>query len=87
MLRNGFKLDTFNPLYLSFHFKRMKAIRKKHQPTNFNRKKGKNHRCTRVENPGEGVRDVFAKIPRGGQGFQEKLPGGVHLFCVLLHFY
>ncbi len=47
------------------------------------------HRCTRVENPGEGVRDVFAKIPRGGggQGFQEKLPGGVHLFCVLLHFY
>jgi hypothetical protein len=43
MLRNGFKLDTFNPLYLSFHFKRMKAIRKKHQPTNFNRKKGKNH--------------------------------------------
>jgi hypothetical protein len=45
------------------------------------------HRCTRVENPGEGVRDVFVKIPRGGQGFQEKLPGGVHLFCVLLHFY
>ena len=45
------------------------------------------HRCTRVENPGEGVRDVFAKIPRGGQGFQQKLPGGVHLFCVLLHFY
>jgi hypothetical protein len=35
-----------------------------------------NHRCTRVENPGEGVRDVFAKMPRGGQGFQEKLPGG-----------
>ncbi len=34
------------------------------------------HRCTRVENPGEGVRDVFAKIPGGGQGFQEKLPGG-----------
>jgi hypothetical protein len=22
-----------------------------------------NHRCTRVENPGEGVPDVFAKIP------------------------
>jgi len=43
--------------------------------------------CTRVENPGEGLRDVFAKIPRGGQGFQQKLPGGVHLFCVLLHFY
>ncbi len=29
----------------------------------------------------------FAKIPRGGQGFQEKLPGGVPLFRVLLHFY
>ncbi len=48
-----------------------------------------NHRCTRVENPGGGgVLEVFAKIPRGGgQGFQEKLPGGVHLFCILLHFY
>ncbi len=32
------------------------------------------HRCTRVENPREGVPDVFAKIPRRGQGFQEKLP-------------
>ena len=29
----------------------------------------------------------FAKIPRGGQGFQEKLPGGVPLFRVLLHFF
>ena len=40
---------------------------------------GSLHRCTGVENPGKGVRDVFAKIPRGGgggQGFQEKLPGG-----------
>jgi hypothetical protein len=44
------------------------------------------HRCTRVENPGEGVRDVFAKIPRGGQGFQEKLPGGVHLFVGVIAF-
>jgi len=25
------------------------------------------HRCTRVENPGEGVPDVFAKIPRGSR--------------------
>jgi hypothetical protein len=34
------------------------------------------HRCTRVENPREGVPDVFAKISRDGQGFQEKLAGG-----------
>jgi hypothetical protein len=40
-----------------------------------------------VENPGEGVTVVFAKIPGGGgQGFQEKLPGGDLLFRVLLHF-
>ena len=26
------------------------------------------HRCTRVKNAGEGVPDVFAKIPRGGGG-------------------
>ncbi len=45
------------------------------------------HRCTRVENPGEGVPDVFAKIPKRGQGFLDKLPGGVPLFQVLLHFY
>ncbi len=45
-------------------------------------------RCTRVENPGEGVTDVFAKIPRGGQGFQVKLPGGPPIlgFILLLHF-
>ena len=50
--------------------------------------RGCKHRCTRVENPGERVWDVFAKIPRGGgQGFHEKLPGGVPLFWVLLHFY
>jgi hypothetical protein len=29
-----------------------------------------------VENPGEGVPDVFVKIPGGDQGFQEILPGG-----------
>ncbi len=46
------------------------------------------HRCTRVENPGEGVPDVFCQNPKGGQGFQEKMPGGgVPLFQVLLHFY
>jgi hypothetical protein len=44
------------------------------------------HRCTRVENPGEGVRDVFAKIPRGSR-LSEKIAWGVPLFCVLLHFY
>ncbi len=37
---------------------------------------GQGLRCTRVEQPGEGVPEVFAKIPRGVQGFQEKLPGG-----------
>ncbi len=36
---------------------------------------------------GRGYLMFFAKIFRGGQGFQEKLPGGVHLFCILLHFY
>ncbi len=35
-----------------------------------------NRRCTRVENPGDGVPDVFCQNPKGGQGFQEKLPGG-----------
>ena len=40
-----------------------------------------------MENPGEGVTVVFAKIPGGGgQGSQEKLPGGDLLFRVLLHF-
>ncbi len=38
------------------------------------------HRCTRVEHPGEEVRQVFAKIPQGGQEFQEKLPGGSPYF-------
>jgi hypothetical protein len=45
----------------------------------------RDHRCTRVEIPGEGVPDAKTL---GGQGFQEKLPGGrgVPLFRVLLHF-
>ncbi len=30
------------------------------------------HRCTRVENPGKGVPDVFAKIPRGGSRLSGK---------------
>ncbi len=34
------------------------------------------HQSTRVENTGEQVPEVFAKITRGGQGFQEKLPRG-----------
>jgi hypothetical protein len=42
-------------------------------------------RCTWVENPGEGVPVYFAKIPKGGQGFQEKMTGGVPLFLKILH--
>jgi hypothetical protein len=37
------------------------------------------HRCTRVENPGEGVPDVLAKIPRGVKGvkaFRKNCLGG-----------
>ena len=49
-------------------------------------KEGSMYRCTWVENPGEGVPEVFAKIPSRGQGFQEKLPGWVPLFRVLLQF-
>jgi hypothetical protein len=51
------------------------------------------HRCTKVENPGgggPGVSKIFAKIPKGGQGFQEKLPWGYPYFGfykLLLHFY
>jgi hypothetical protein len=33
---------------------------------------------------GGGVRDVFAKIPRGGQGFQEKLPPSLRFIAFLL---
>ncbi len=44
------------------------------------------HRCTRVENTGEGVWDVFAKIPRGGvKGFRKNCQGGVHLFCIFIN--
>jgi hypothetical protein len=35
---------------------------------------------------GGGVLEVFAKIPRGGLGFQE-ICRGVHLFCVLLQLF
>ncbi len=47
------------------------------------------HRCTRVENPGEGVRDVFAKIPRGGvKGFRKNFQGGSTYFafyCIFIN--
>ena len=48
------------------------------------------HRCTRVKNPGEGVPDVFDKIPQGGQGLQEKLPWGwgstyLGFYCVFIN--
>ena len=48
---------------------------------------GQGLRCTRVEQPGEGVPEVFAKIPRGVQGFQEKLPGGSPYFGFYCIFY
>jgi hypothetical protein len=41
------------------------------------------HKCTKVENPGEGIPEVFAKIRKGGaggQGFHEKLPEGFLYF-------
>ncbi len=48
-----------------------------------------NHRCTRVENPGEGVRDVFAQIPRGGvKGFRKNCQGGSTYFafyCIFIN--
>jgi hypothetical protein len=34
------------------------------------------HRYTRVENSGEGVPDVFAKIPRGVKAFRKNCLGG-----------
>jgi hypothetical protein len=40
-----------------------------------------------IEDPVEGVPEVFAKIPSGGQALQEKLPGWIPLFRVLLRFY
>jgi hypothetical protein len=36
---------------------------------------------------GRGYLMFFAKIPSGGQDFQEKLPGDVPFIWVLLHFY
>jgi hypothetical protein len=41
----------------------------------------------KIQGRGLGGTGCFCQNSRGGQGFQEKLPGGVHLFCVLLHFY
>jgi hypothetical protein len=45
------------------------------------------HKCTQFENPGEGVPDFFAKIPRGVKAFRKNCLGGVPLFWVLLRFY
>ncbi len=42
--------------------------------------------CTRVENPGEGVAQIFAEISRGVKAFRKNCQG-VPLFWVLLHFY
>jgi hypothetical protein len=49
-------------------------------------KEGSMYRCTRVENPGEWVPEVFAKIPSTGQGFHEKLPGGSPYFGFYCNF-
>ncbi len=46
------------------------------------------HRCTLVENPGEGVPQVFATIPRGGGSrLAGKIARRVPLLWLLLHFY
>jgi hypothetical protein len=45
------------------------------------------HRCTPVKNPGEGVRDVFAKIPRRVKAFWKNCLWGSPYFgfyCILL---
>ncbi len=47
-----------------------------------------NNRCTRVENPGEGVWDVFAKIPRGVKAFRKNCLGGSPYFgfyCIFIN--
>ncbi len=43
-----------------------------------------NHRCTVVGNPGEGVPDVIAKIPRGGSRLAGKIArGGPPILCFI----
>jgi hypothetical protein len=39
-------------------------------------KRGRGYRCTRVENPGEGVTPIFAKIPEGGARLSGKIAKG-----------
>jgi hypothetical protein len=46
----------------------------------------KPHRRRLVENPGEGVAQVFANIPRGVKAFRKNCQG-VPLLRVLFHFY
>jgi hypothetical protein len=44
------------------------------------------HRCTRVENPGEGLPDIFAKFPNGSR-LSEKIVRGVLYFgfyCIFI---
>jgi hypothetical protein len=53
-------------------------------------RKSKDHRCTWVENPGEGVPDVFAKIPRGVKGFRKNCLGGspyCGFYCIFINKY
>jgi hypothetical protein len=45
------------------------------------------HRCTRVENPGEVVAQIFAKIPGGYKAFGKKCQGGSPYFgfyCIFI---
>ncbi len=46
-----------------------------HAQNTYSRTEKDYHRCTRVENPEEGVAQIFSKIP-GGQGFPDKVARG-----------
>jgi hypothetical protein len=50
-------------------------------------KQGNNIDAHGLKIQGRGYGMFLPKFLGGGPGFQEKLQGGVHLFCVLLHFY
>ncbi len=47
------------------------------------------HKCTQFENPGEGVPDFFAKIPRGVKAFRKNCLGGgspyFGFYCVFIN--
>ncbi len=69
-------------------------FRKCEFPEYFYRYKIFNQRCTRVENPGDGIAQIFSKIPWGGGGGFTKLSGqncqGVPSFgfyCILIYIF